>query len=250
MYISHRSPLIMAIVTAIMAMNCNLANSEMYKWIDSQGIVHYSDQPPNKNEISRDIKVEKIGSTNSKVQASGNDLNRKEMERIYNSGFSPNANISDKVKAYLTVIIAKGILSGSDINRIKTNEDGIAVLEYLNKNKNLRRIDIISVFGLPDPRFASPESTWNVYNNARKTYDINTALDCITPAERGKLREIFSVLKREDVVDIGNRVISFEPSEIGNTRATYLIKYNTNGDITANDIVFFRIFGNWKIGEF
>lgn len=265
-------------VISIFFFNSEVVRSEIYEWTDSQGIKHFSDSPPNKKEYDVNVRKENRDSRsasprprqvpfpvgqedpknpiNLNVKDKGTYANKYDPRyikavEIYNSAFAQDAELSDRVKSHLSLILTTDILSANDIRNIKTDEDGIAVFEYVQTLKNVSRFEILTVFGPPDPRFSSPESTWNTYNNARKSYDLKTALDCITPAKREKLNKIFSVIKKEDLIELANNTISFERSEVNsNNRVTYIKKSKDKGEIFAYDIVFVRIFGNWKIEEF
>jgi len=101
----------------------------------------------------------------------------------------------------------------------------------------------------PDKRFSSPEKTWETYRNAMKAGDIDTVMECYVPGIR-KEREIFTLLGKEKMKEVGKDLRDIEKISAGDQEAEYYILRKQKGKDISYFIHFHNIDGEWKMTEF
>ncbi len=101
----------------------------------------------------------------------------------------------------------------------------------------------------PDKRFSSPEKTWETYRNAMKAGDIDTVMECYVPGI-WKEREIFTLLGKEKMKEIGKDLRDIEKISAGDKEAEYHILKKRQGKEYSYGIYFHNIDGEWKMREF
>jgi hypothetical protein len=228
------------------------ATADIYKWVDSKGVEHFSDRPPDtgkaiiyKNDKKPDSRKNIIENRSSPGR-----MNDEEQIRLYRNAFDGNTILSNRAKTYLLVFILEGKITKEDIAYIKTDEEASAVGSYLKTLDKGTKINIHSIVSSPKPIYSSPESTWLIYNNAISNYDMKTAMDCLTPASAQKLKKTFEVVKKGDIINIGKNNIGFEKVSMDSSRAEYRIQQLEKESKITYEIEFVKIFGNWKIEKY
>jgi tetratricopeptide (TPR) repeat protein len=101
----------------------------------------------------------------------------------------------------------------------------------------------------PDKRFSSPEKTWETYRNAMKAGDIDTVMECYVQGI-WKEREIFTLLGKEKMKEIGKDLRDIEKISAGDREAEYHILRKQKGEEISYGIYFHNIDGEWKMREF
>ena len=101
----------------------------------------------------------------------------------------------------------------------------------------------------PDKRFSSPEKTWETYRNAMKAGDIDTVMECYVQGI-WKEREIFTLLGKEKMKEIGKDLHDIEKISAGDREAEYHILRKQKGKEISYGIYFHNIDGEWKMREF
>jgi len=101
----------------------------------------------------------------------------------------------------------------------------------------------------PDKRFSSPEKTWETYRNAMKAGDIDTVMECYVQGIL-KEREIFTLLGKEKMKEIGKDLRDIEKISAGDKEAEYHILRKRQGKEYSYGIHFHNIDGEWKMREF
>ena len=101
----------------------------------------------------------------------------------------------------------------------------------------------------PDKRFSSPEKTWETYQNAMKAGDIDTVMECYVQGT-WKEREIFTLLGKEKMKEIGKDLRDIEKISAGDKEAEYHILRKEKGKEYSFGIHFHNIDGEWKMSEF
>jgi hypothetical protein len=105
-----------------------------------------------------------------------------------------------------------------------------------------------------DPRFSSPENTWQLYKQALVTRDLNLVQSCLSPDFAKKHIEILSALRKEKMKEIAEEMSPIQKIKQDEKRAKYRIKKTEiyggqEKDITYY-IYFVKMFGNWKISQY
>jgi len=101
----------------------------------------------------------------------------------------------------------------------------------------------------PDKRFSSPEKTWEIYRNAMKAGDVGTVMECYVPGI-WKERELFKLLGKERMKEIGKDLGNIEKISAGRNEAEYHILRKEEGKEYSYGIHFHNMDGEWKMGEF
>ena len=228
---------------------CGFVSADIYKWIDSDGVQHFSDQAPKSDTPIHqkvEMRPESRRNLNTRPPAM-NNITERERYNLYSNTFPANSELSDKAKGLLFMLMLEGALSKEDIDKIRTEEEAAVVFDYIKFLDNRSNKNMSFVFAPQNAIYSSPESTWNVYNNALKNYDLEKAYGCLTPRTARKQRQIFTVLKKDDVIKIGQSVTSIEKTMMDSHRAEFIIKQKEGKNIFGYNITFVYIFGNWKI---
>ena len=132
----------------------------------------------------------------------------------------------------------------TDIKDINTED--IMLIQYMIKEQ--LGIDDINNIGNPDPRFASPERTWETYKQAMIDGDFSLLKKCHMP--NAKNVEIYKEIGKEKTKEIA---LAMKPIELvtgDENSAKYRIKREENGQDITYFISFNNIFGEWKIDQF
>lgn len=106
----------------------------------------------------------------------------------------------------------------------------------------------------PDPRFSSPEKTWELYKQALLMGDLNLVESCLSPHFAENHISVLRVLGNEKMRKIAEAMRPIEKVRQDDKKGEYLIrKTETHGgqakDITYS-IYFVNILGNWKISRY
>jgi hypothetical protein len=98
-----------------------------------------------------------------------------------------------------------------------------------------------------DPRFASPEQTWQEYLAALRQGDANRALECFSPAMSKKLRFLRG-LRADKLKAMADSFVAFEPApDGGKERGEYMTVRETDGKKQVGFVHFAKSQGEWKI---
>ena len=139
----------------------------------------------------------------------------------------------------------KGLISPeTNIKDIDTQD--IKYIQYMIKEQY--GIDDINNIGNPDPRFTSPESTWETYKQAMIDGDFSLVKKCLMP--NAKNVEIYKEIGKKKTKEIALAMRSIELITGDENRAKYRIKREMNGQDITFFIYFNNIFGEWKIEQF
>jgi len=123
--------------------------------------------------------------------------------------------------------------------------DGL--LKELTRRAKTRGVELVGV--VPDTRYFSPEETWNEYLQALKQGDVERAMACYAPG-RQKHRQVFEALGVEQMKTLGDTMGRIEKIKGGEREAEYVITRSENGKEHGYFIHFYKIDGEWKMGEF
>lgn len=114
--------------------------------------------------------------------------------------------------------------------------------------KMAKAMNIEMVFG-GDPRFASPEKTWQLFVTSLKKKDIDAALECFAPTSKQKYREVFTALK-DKLYEIASGMEPIRLIKKEEGRAEYDILRKENGKVFSYGVYFVDMVGEWKIEQF
>jgi hypothetical protein len=131
----------------------------------------------------------------------------------------------------------------------KENEQFKKAERMANEIENIAKKRWMEIIIGPDKRFSSPEKTWEIYRNAMKAGDIDTVMECYVPGI-WKEREIFTVLGKEKMKEIGKDLRDIEKISAGDQEAEYHILRKQKGKEISYGIRFHNIDGEWKMSEF
>jgi hypothetical protein len=112
-------------------------------------------------------------------------------------------------------------------------EYGISSIEKLNK---------------PDPRFSSPEKTWQMYKKALIDGDLELAALCHLP--RNHYIEFYRKMGPEKTKELAQNFRPIEKITGDDKRIKYRIKRLQSGKDITYYIYFTNVFGEWKIEQF
>jgi hypothetical protein len=102
----------------------------------------------------------------------------------------------------------------------------------------------------PDPRFASPDMTWNLYKESLVKGDLESVLQCLSPNYALIQQQIFQPLGKEGMKKIGLEMRPIQKVKQDKETAKYRIRKNEKGKEITYYIQFINIEGNWKIDAF
>jgi len=97
----------------------------------------------------------------------------------------------------------------------------------------------------PDPRFSTPESTWQSWVKALRSGDRRAALACLSPEARRAFGHVLMSLPAKSLKAQADRVarVSFSAEPYGEFREAFIM----SADGAASVVMFQKINGNWKI---
>jgi hypothetical protein len=102
----------------------------------------------------------------------------------------------------------------------------------------------------PDPRFASPEKTWETHRKALLEGDVNVVKECYVPG-KGKHIPIFNLLGKEKMKEIGENLGPIVKVSVTRERAEYLMRTKGKDNREVNHPVYFHnLGGEWKMQNF
>jgi tetratricopeptide (TPR) repeat protein len=101
----------------------------------------------------------------------------------------------------------------------------------------------------PDPRFSSPDKTWESFLAALNAGDAEAALACFASSKAAQFRPLFTGMSAQQMKDMAASFIAFVPmSDMGNMKEYGLTRI-VNGERRAGFAYFQDEAGEWKIGE-
>ncbi|MGD0949952.1 MAG: hypothetical protein ABSA52_21310 [Candidatus Binatia bacterium] len=101
----------------------------------------------------------------------------------------------------------------------------------------------------PDPRFSSPDKTWESFLAALNAGDAAAALACFASNKAAQFRPLFTGMSAQQMKDMAASFIAFVPmSDMGNMKE-YGLTRMVNGERRAGFAYFQDEAGEWKIGE-
>ncbi len=111
-----------------------------------------------------------------------------------------------------------------------------------------RNLNITMHIGV-DPRFSSPEQTWQLMVDSLKKGDIEAACECFSPSTRSVYREQFTALK-DHVSAMAADMTLIRKIKQEEGRAEYDILRNEKDGTYSYQVTFVNILGEWKIDRF
>lgn len=105
-----------------------------------------------------------------------------------------------------------------------------------------------------DPKFSSPEETWNLHKRALKNGNIDLAVECFMPREKNDRKELYKTIGALRMKEIADSMRPIERVTSDESGAKYRITRSQviNGqqyNVTYY-IYFNNIFGEWKIEHY
>ena len=101
----------------------------------------------------------------------------------------------------------------------------------------------------PDPKYASPEKTWQTFLGASKKGDSAAMLACLTPELQGRFRDAFTGMSRDQLRAAGESFVAFSVgSAYGEFREAFVVRQRGDQKI-AGAVTFLNDGGEWKISE-
>ncbi|MBU0485876.1 MAG: ankyrin repeat domain-containing protein [Proteobacteria bacterium] len=100
----------------------------------------------------------------------------------------------------------------------------------------------------PNPRFASPEKTWELYKQALIKGDLEFAAKCHLP--NSSTMEMYEQLGQEKTSEIAKNFRPIQRVSGDDERCEYRIKRMQLGTEISYTITFVNVFGEWKIEQF
>ena len=225
----------------------SFAHAELYKYTDSKGVLHYTDNILSVPEDQRN-QINTIEENKSPSRLDSAPTNEK----------SNQLNLSATDICYLK--ISGLIVSESDLTELKRM--GITP-EKFNKFKS----KIQQKYGVndntvcafaspytndtsPDPRFASPELTYTVFKEALTKGEIKQVSECFSLRSKAKYIKAFTAMGTENLKQMVSNMVPIEHIYTHSDMAKYRIKRNEGGQDITYYIYFLNEFGNWKIEQF
>jgi hypothetical protein len=105
-----------------------------------------------------------------------------------------------------------------------------------------------------DPRYASPEQTWQVHVEAMISGDLDQALACFLPKRAAKQRQIFSAIGRQQLQEMATAMETIQVITKSDDRAKFRIRRRENHGGKAHTITYYiyfaNVFGEWKIDKY
>ncbi len=106
----------------------------------------------------------------------------------------------------------------------------------------------------PDPKFSSPESTWQVYTQALESGNIELALSCLTPYFAEKQRELLKALGPEHMKEMAKELGTISVIKKDDKSAKYRNRqkemYGGKEVEMTYYVYFVNFFGNWRIQQY
>ncbi len=138
----------------------------------------------------------------------------------------------------------------TDLNSV-THE---SIVRVKNAFKGLYGADYETAKKPPDPKFSSPEKTWDLYKQALIEGDIDLAQSCLLPEFAEVHIEVLKALGNEKIKEMARAMRPIQKIKQDEESAKYRIrKTEINGgqemDITYY-VYFVKIFGAWKIARY
>jgi hypothetical protein len=101
----------------------------------------------------------------------------------------------------------------------------------------------------PQPRYATPEKTWETFMAATRKGDVTAMLDCLTPDMQDKFGRLFKAMSREDLRRMADSVVGFGMQSVyGEFREALVIRQQDDRKMGAA-VTFVNDGGDWKITE-
>jgi ankyrin repeat protein len=100
----------------------------------------------------------------------------------------------------------------------------------------------------PDPRYSSPESTWEHYRQALMDGDFDMAQKCHVPGV--KQVDAYKQLGKEKTSKMASSMPPLERISGDSKRATYQLERSENGHDISYGVSFTNVFGEWKIEQY
>lgn len=215
------------IILLVLILLSTSVHAETYKWIDKNGTTHFSDYPPPDDQIS----YEKIKSDRPLQERAQKD--------------SLNSDLTKEDLQFIELLKKRGIIPEKDPLEMLTHGQLMSLKEMLKSE-----IDLDSIGNPPDPRFSSPEKTFQLYKDSLIKGDLELALNCLTIKHAKRQKETFKALGQEAMKKIGEDMQPIQKIKRDEQVAKYRIRRNQNGQEVTYYIYFANIFGNWKIDQF
>jgi hypothetical protein len=103
--------------------------------------------------------------------------------------------------------------------------------------------------GRADPRYASPEKTWQIFLAAGKKGDTAGMLDCLTPEMQGKFQDLFKRLSKEDLRKMAESFVGFALSSTYGEFSEAMVVRKQGDRNMGGTVTFLNDGGMWKISE-
>jgi ankyrin repeat protein len=102
-----------------------------------------------------------------------------------------------------------------------------------------------------DPRFSTPEKTWQLHKEALMNGDISLALECMTPERALEQKELYDALGKEKLREIAEEMRPIQKITQDQQSAKYRIRRKEEYGGEMVDITYYvyfaKVLGNWKI---
>jgi hypothetical protein len=199
--------------------------AETYKWIDKNGTTHFGDYPPPDDQKN----YEKI--------KSGRPVQEQTLKN------SSPSDLTQEDLHFIDILKERGIITYEESLEKPTHEQ-------LMRYKEITGINLNSLEKPPDPRFSSPEKTFQLYRESLIKGDLELAINCFTPHQAKNQKEVLNALGKDVMKKIGEDMQPIQKIRQDDKMAEYEIIRDENGKKMSYAIYFVNIFGNWKIDQF
>lgn len=102
---------------------------------------------------------------------------------------------------------------------------------------------------LPDPRFSTPDKTWESFLAALKVGDAKAVLTCFASSKAAQLRPLFTHMSAQEMKEMAASFVTFVLTADMGTTKEYGLGRLVNGERRAGFAYFENDAGEWKIGE-
>jgi len=213
------------IISLILVLISTSIHAESFKWVDENGTTHFTDYPPPDNQTNHETK-------------SGRFLQDQTQQ-------NPSSDLTQEDLRFIDLLKENGLLTNKDLMAKPTHKQLIRYKEYLGLI-----MDINSIGKPPDPRYSSPEKTFQLYKDSLIKGDVELAVSCFTVHRAKDQREILKALGKDVLKKVAENMQPIEKITQDDRMAEYTIVIIEDGKNMSYDISFINTFGNWKIEQF
>ena len=239
---------------------------EIYKYVNEKGVTVFSNKigtVPKDQKLEVKKYVESTEQTNFNSDLSEDDLRFIEQLKTFNL-IDEDADIENVTHEDLELL--RSYFQNED-RRIFIHLKDMGLIpekfpaEYVSDEQWEkfkwyigRGIPFKSIGSPPDPRFSSPEETWELYKNSLKLGNFDTALQCLTQSRAKQEAKVMGLLGKDQMREIAEAMQPIQKITQDEETAKYRIRRTeeVNGELVdiTYYVYFVNLLGNWKINQY